>query len=219
MHTEIKFCGLTRPEDAAFAASLGARYVGVIFAESPRRVTGTQALEIFASLATVDPAPRRVGVLGRGTQADITAFAGDAELDVVQLHADPTPVDVRALRDAFDGEIWAVRRIAADRLPDDMAVLAGLADRIVLDARAQNGGPLGGTGQRFDWERVADQLAQMAVPRLVLAGGLTPENVGLAIELFAPSVVDVSSGVESSPGVKDHSRMRDFAKAVEAARR
>jgi phosphoribosylanthranilate isomerase len=214
---DIKFCGLTRAADAAFGASLGARFLGVIFAESPRQVTSDKAREVFASLSQLPASPRRVGVFSATTLAQIAANAKLAQLDVIQLHGDPTAADVRSLRGAFGGEIWAARRISGDQLPDDIEVLAAAADRVLLDTRAANGGPLGGTGQRFDWGPVADRLKQRAVPRLVLAGGLTPDNVAVAIELFGPTVVDVSSGVESAPGVKDHNRMREFAQAVRAA--
>lgn len=219
MRADIKFCGLTRRADAELGASLGARFLGVVFAESPRRVTVGQALEVFTSIRSGANAARRVGVFGAASPKDIVATAREARLDVVQLHCDPDTADVRALRDRFEGEIWAARRIAGDKLPDDFEQLAELADRVLLDARPANGAQLGGTGQRFAWEAIAEQLRRRDVRRLVVAGGLTPDNVGLAIQLFAPDVVDVSSGVESSPGIKDHGRMQAFARAVGAAGR
>lgn len=219
MGVEIKFCGLTRPADVLLGASLGAHFLGVVFAESPRRVNVERAREVFALLAGSQTAPRRVGVFGATRVADIVATATAVHLDVVQLHADPSADDVRSLGDAFGGEIWATRRVERDQLPDDLEELSRVADRVLLDARPANGTPLGGSGRRFDWEAVAEKLRRRPVPRLVVAGGLTPENVALAIELFEPSVVDVSSGIELSAGIKDEARMRAFARAVGASNR
>jgi phosphoribosylanthranilate isomerase len=212
----VKFCGLTRPADARLGASLGARFLGVVFAESRRRVDGVRASAIFRPLAELRDPPGRVGVFGAASALEILATAAQVGLDVIQLHADPKPSAVRSLRDSFDGEIWATRRIEGEQLPEDLDEIASVADRVLLDARLENGAPLGGGGRRFAWEAVASQLKHHSIPRLVLAGGLTPENVGLAIELFAPSVLDVSSGVEQSVGVKDEALMRAFVRAVGA---
>lgn len=214
MAVDVKFCGLTRPADARMGASLGARFLGVVFAESKRRVDTVRARAIFRPLAELRDPPSRVGVFGTASTLEILATATQVGLDVVQLHADPKPSDVRALRDAFGGEIWAARRIDGDQLPDDLDEIASVADRVLLDGRLEKGAPLGGGGRSFAWEAVADQLRHRSIPRLVVAGGLTPENVGVAIELLAPSVVDVSSGVEQSVGIKDEALMRAFVRAV-----
>ena len=216
MTASVKFCGLTRPADARLGASLGARFLGVVFAESGRRVDAVRASAIFRPLAELRDPPGRVGVFGAASALEILATAAQVGLDVIQLHADPKPSDVRNLRDSFDGEIWATRRIEGEQLPEDLDEIASVADRVLLDARLEKGAPLGGGGRTFAWEAVASQLKHHSIPRLVLAGGLTPENVGLAIELFAPSVVDVSSGVEQSVGVKDEALMRAFVRAVGA---
>jgi phosphoribosylanthranilate isomerase len=212
----VKFCGLTRPADARLGASIGARFLGVVFAESRRRVDAVRARAIFRPLAELRDPPRRVGVFGAASTLEILASAHQVGLDVIQLHADPKPSDVRGLRDSFGGEIWAARRIEGEQLPEDLDEIAGVADRVLLDTRLEHGAPLGGGGRAFAWEAITAQLKHRSIPRLVLAGGLTPENVGLAIELFAPSVVDVSSGVEQSVGVKDEALMRAFVRAVGA---
>ena len=210
MAVELKFCGLTRAEDAAFAASLGAAYVGVIFAESPRRVDSSTAPGIVA------PARGRakaVGVFGAASIETVATVAAAVPLDVVQLHGDPSPGAVERLRPFFSGEVWAVIRIADAELPPETAALLSVADAVVLDAKVS--GQLGGTGTTFDWERVAKTLDRQRVrSRIVLAGGLTDENVAHAVRIVAPDIVDVSSGVESAPGIKDHSRMRAFSDAV-----
>ncbi len=212
MAVEIKFCGLTRAADAEYAASLGAAYVGVIFAESPRRVDPGAATAV---LAGVRRRASTVGVFGPATVETIVAVASEVGLDVVQLHGDPTPSAVEGVRPKFGGAVWAVVRIADGALPDSAAELLTVADALVLDAKVA--GQLGGTGQSFDWGAIAQTLdRRRARARLVLAGGLSPENVADAVRIITPDVVDVSSGVESAPGIKDHARMRAFRDAVRA---
>ena len=208
---EVKFCGLTRAEDALEAARLGATHVGVIFAGGPRLLTADRAAAV---LADVPSGVRRVGVFGAAEPRTIARTGGAASLDVAQLHGDPDAAAVDAVRREFGGAVWAVVRVAA-ALPDGAADLFSAADAVVLDARVE--GRLGGTGVRLDWAALAMPLERArgrGAARLVLAGGLTPENVGEAIARLAPDIVDVSSGVESSPGIKDHARMRAFAAAA-----
>ena len=209
---EVKFCGLTRAADALAAAELGAGYTGVIFAGGPRCLTLDQALHVLP--AGVDP--KKVGVFGGKPPEEIARAAEILALDVVQLHADPDASAVEALRRLFGGRIWAAVRCAGDKLPDGVDGLFAAADAVLLDARVA--GAMGGTGTALPWSALARAVerARGSAGRLVLAGGLTPENVGTAIRQMAPDVVDVSSGVEQSPGVKDHARMRQFVAAAHA---
>ena len=210
MAVEMKFCGLTRPGDADVAASLGAAYVGVVFADSPRRVDPAVAASV---VAPARGRARAVGVFGPATVDRIATTAGDVGLDVVQLHGDPTPGQVERVRPFFGGEVWAVVRIAGDAIPAETIALLSVADAVVLDTRVT--GRLGGSGTVFDWDAVARSLDRHRVrSRVVVAGGLTPGNVARAVRVLAPDIVDVSSGVESAPGIKDHARMRAFADAV-----
>jgi phosphoribosylanthranilate isomerase len=215
VRVEIKFCGLTRPADAALGAALGARYLGVIFAPSPRRLDASAAKRLFQE---VPAGPKRVGVFGDATPDEVARTAQEVRLDVIQLHADPKAAYVEAVRQRVGGEVWAACRIEGDTVPNDLASLAAAADAILLDARPANGSTLGGTGKSFDWEAVVEQISS-AVGRtpIVLAGGLSPANVARAIAIMAPGTVDVSSGVESAPGIKDENLMRAFARAVGAA--
>lgn len=203
---EVKFCGMTRPEDARAASRMGARYVGVILAGGPRN------LDLTAARAVLDAAGtrvNRVAVFGAMPAAEIARHAADLVLDVVQLHADPTPDTVDAVRERFGGRIWAACRLEGSALPAGADELADSADALVLDRWSRRG--LGGTGETLPWEQLAGVLhAVRERTMLVLAGGLRPENVAEAIRHVAPSVVDVSSGVETAPGVKDHDRMRAF---------
>lgn len=209
---DLKFCGLTRPEDAAAAASLGAGYLGVIFAGGPRLVDAERAaLVLRAARSTA----RRVGVFGSQAPSEIGQITRAAGLDVVQLHADPSPDDIAAVRAESSAEIWAVVRVGSE-LPDGLDELFDVAEAVVLDARVA--GTLGGSGRALDWGGLAEAVARVRRGRaLVLAGGLRPNNVGEAIAALAPDVVDVSSGVESAPGIKDHALMRAFQTAVASA--
>lgn len=221
MRVEIKFCGLTRAADAALGAALGAGYLGVIFTDSPRRVDADGALGVFRPIRTLaEGRPKQVGVFGREKLSTIARTAERVGLDIVQLHGDAAPDDVRALRTNFPGEIWAARRISGRALPDDIVAVAAAADRLLLDTRPPDGHTLGGSGKPFDWEGVAAELAGVCRKRpIVVAGGLNPENVGKAIAIFSPGIVDVSSGVERSPGIKDEGLMTAFVRAVGAAAR
>lgn len=200
---------MTLPADASLAAELGASYVGAIFASSPRQVTVETARALFDSVAGAS----KVGVFGTNDVREIGRIADALELDVVQLHADPSPDDVHAVRSTFGGEVWAALRLSDASLPPSAEELMDSADGVVLDARSPD--KLGGTGHTLPWHELAPEISRIRTGGLIiLAGGLNPQNVGTALRDLAPDVVDVSSGVEHSPGVKDHQLMRDFADAV-----
>jgi phosphoribosylanthranilate isomerase len=208
---EIKFCGLTRPADARFAGELGAAYLGVIFAGGPRMLSAERAAEVLDGCTT---GAQRVGVFGSATASEIGRIAREARLDVVQLHADPRAADVAAVRSVSAARVWAVVRVT-DALPADIDDLFGTADAVLIDALVP--GSLGGSGVAVDWEALRPELGTRRSGRVVLAGGLTPDNVARAVAALRPDVVDVSSGVESAPGIKDQARMRAFAAAVAGA--
>lgn len=211
---EIKFCGLTRPDDAREAAAIGARYVGVVFAEGPRQLTDDAAHLV---LDRVPMGVSRVGVFGDIKPEQIALRAEKLGLDVVQLHGDPKPRTIVRVRKRWHGRVWAVQRINGADVPATASDLFDAADAIVLDSRVTD--KLGGTGVVLPWDELRDRIASIRTSRtrLVIAGGLNAENVARAIQALQPDVVDVSSGVESSPGVKDHEKMRAFRDAVMAA--
>jgi phosphoribosylanthranilate isomerase len=205
---------MTRPQDAALAAEIGASYIGVVFAEGPRRVSPSQGRKI---LDAAGDKVRRVGVFGTNDPDEIARASEEAGLDVAQLHADPTTADVRSIRKKFRGEIWAAIRIAGHHIPHESELLFDAADAIVLDARSEK--RLGGTGQALPWSDLAVDLAHdRGSSAVVLAGGLKPDNVVSAIRTLAPDVVDVSSGIESAPGIKDPWLMREFYAAASGVR-
>lgn len=201
---------MTRPEDAGLAAEIGAAYVGVVFADGPRRVTPAQGRKILDAAGSK---VKRVGVFGTNDPGEIERASNEAQLDIVQLHADPTSSDVAAVRGKFRGEVWAAIRLAGAHIPAYAELLFDKADAIVLDART--GPRLGGTGHALPWNELAVDLAlDRGGCAVVLAGGLSPYNVVSAIKTLAPDVVDVSSGIESSPGIKDPWLMREFYAAA-----
>ena len=212
MTPAIKFCGMMRAADARLAVELGAGYVGAIFAGGPRLITADHARRMFDGIESV----RRVGVFGEQNSDEIARTAETAGLDIVQLHADPTPAFVEEVKRKTGLEVWAAIRMANTLEDSNLGALTSCADAILFDARSD--GALGGTGRAFDWSLLANARRGRSVSaRIVLAGGLTPTLVGEAIARIRPDVVDVSSGVESAPGVKDPQLMRAFIDAVRAA--
>lgn len=158
---------------------------------------------------------QRVGVFGAARAAEVGRIAREARLDVVQLHADPSAADIAAIRGETSAQVWAVVRVT-DALPPGTDDLFASADAVLIDARVP--GSLGGSGVSVDWDALKSELqSRRGNGRVVLAGGLTPDNVARAVATLLPDVVDVSSGVESAPGIKDHARMRAFAAAVAGA--
>jgi len=207
---DVKFCGLTRPEDAAFASDVGAAYVGAVFAGGPRNVAPEQAAKVFARVA---PDVRRVAVVGADFRLVLPDILRVVRPDVVQLHGDPVVRDVRDARALGAPSVWAAVRVEGTTLPAAAADLMGEADALLLDARVA--GRLGGTGTALPWPALAVAVATIRFGgTLVLAGGLTPANVADAIAALNPDVLDVSSGVERAPGVKDHELMVQFADAA-----
>ena len=207
---EVKICGLTRSIDAEAADAAGAAYLGVIFAGGPRHRTPIEAKATLAGRRA-----RKVGVFASQSGEEIADVAALVGLEVVQLHGTTDPERVTAVRAATGLEIWAVVHTPDGTLPDGTEELADAADALLIDALAPNG--LGGSGIAVPWGMLGESLDAMeSAHRIVLAGGLTPENVAEAIGYVSPMIVDVSSGVESAPGVKDHARVRAFVAATRA---
>lgn len=215
--TQVKICGLTRASDAAHAERHGADYLGVILASGPRLLSVAAARDV---LGVRRAGVRRVGVFGARRVSEIVSIAEAIDLDVLQLHGDPTVDEILAIRERTKRSVWPVVRVEGTQLPESAIALAETAGALVLDAKVI--GQLGGTGVALDWAGLTSQVAALrhSLPslQLILAGGLRSENVTDAIALLEPEVVDVSSGVELSPGVKDPMAVERFVSAVRAAK-
>jgi len=199
----IKVCGLTRPEDAVAAEEAGADALGVIFAAgSRRRVDVAQARRV---LAPVGPFVARVGVFVDASVGEVLDAVRGARLSAVQLHGREDAATVAALA----RYVPIVRAVRWTPGFDPSAAGATPIAALLVD------GPEPGSGAAFDWDAAAAALAHG--PRWVLAGGLTPENVAVAVARLRPHGVDVASGVESAAGIKDPGRLRAFVAAVRTA--
>jgi len=202
---KIKICGITRLEDALAAAEFGAHALGfVFFRKSPRYIEPDKAAEIINKLP---PFITPVGLFVNEAKSKVWDILNATGINVVQFHGDEAP----DYTDAFQ-----MRVIKAIRVKNEES-LGAVKDygcsSILLDAWSPEA--YGGTGKKFDWSI----LRRIGIDkRIVLAGGLSPENVSYAVNLIRPYGVDVSSGVEVSPGIKDHEKIRRFIEAVHAIR-
>jgi len=207
---EAKICGLTRPGDAALAARLGASYLGVVFAESTRQVGQAGARDIVKASGGVPV----VGVFVSHPVDDILRLRDTTGLSAVQLHGSyDAAVRMRLMREKLP--VWVVRHIAS---PDDIELLPEQADgAAVLMVEPQVPGAVGGTGVALDLSLAQAARARVGRTRLALAGGLRPDTLARAIALVSPDIVDVSSGVESAPGLKDADRLARFLEVARDA--
>lgn len=207
MATRVKICGITRQEDAGVAVDLGASALGFNFySQSPRYICAEKARAITADLP---PFIAAVGVFADETDTDrIAAITRQARMTAIQLHGPRFPKGTGAL----DG-LPVIRAIPVtpDFSPDALETLNAAA--VLLDAFDPE--RIGGTGKTIDWS-LARLVSAARVP-IILAGGLTPENVRQAIRTVRPYAVDVATGVESSPGIKDTAKLRAFFAAVRDA--
>ena len=207
MSVKVKVCGVTNLPDALAAVEAGADVLGFMFYEqSPRCISVPAAEEIIRQLP---PLVTKAGVFVNAPEDFVLRAIGDCGLDLLQFHGDETPrycvqfglMCMKAFR---------IRNAESLKALPDFPTDAWLLDVFVADK-------FGGTGEKFNWD-LAMEAKKFGRP-IFLAGGLTPENVADAVRRVDPFGVDVSSGVESSPGRKDHAKLRAFIQAVRGARR
>lgn len=218
--TWVKLCAMTNAEDARAAVRAGADAVGLIFAPSTRRIDVATAAAITAELP---PHIEKVGVFSNERADVIRNVAQRAGLTAVQLHGDE---DAQFARELFtkrtNAQPQTLKIIKTVHVVDGMeSVVREFAqgsgvDTVLLDSVTSK--TRGGTGTTFDWQQVAELLAGVSVHvRVIVAGGLRPENVSAAISILRPWGVDVASGVEREPGKKDFEKMNAFVDAVRQA--
>ena len=210
MPVSVKICGLSDRAGLDAAMAAGARYVGfVFFAKSPRAVTVEQA----AALAVeVPPGIAKVALVVDADDATLDEIVARVPLDMLQLHGLETPERVAEVRARHGLPVMKAVGVASEADLPALDAYAAVADQILVDAKAPKGAPLpGGNGLAFDWRLIAGR--RWPVPWM-LAGGLTPDNLAEAVARTGARQVDVSSGVESAPGVKDEVRIRAFLDAA-----
>lgn len=204
--TRVKICGVRDPETAYAAVAAGADAIGFVFAPaSPRYIEPRRAASIVGSLP---PMVASVGVMVRPSEEEFWRTLETCPTTLTQLHETESVEFVRAV----GGYVVTAIRFEAETITDRLALWMGVdeVDAVLVDGSA------GGKGESFDWELLAEHTRDPAKP-IILAGGLTPANVGRAIATVRPYAVDVSSGVEAAPGVKDPELIDAFCRAVREA--
>jgi len=213
----IKICGITNLNDARVVADAGADAVGLNFFRKSHRFVDPETARAIAS--TLPTHVMKVGVFVNHSATEIAEIAVQVGLNAIQLHGDespqflaPLPSQLKIIRAHRCGQNGLAP--LAQFIADSRANGRG-PDAVLVDADA--GAEFGGTGRIADWSRITSERLSLADLPLILAGGLTPDNVAEAIRVVRPGAVDVASGVESSPGEKDQSKVRDFIAAARQA--
>lgn len=196
----VKICGITQLDDAECACELGADAIGFIFyKKSPRYITMEQAAEIVRQLPEYVV---RVGVFVDTSPNEITKHIETIKLDAVQFHGN---YDINDLEQFSSSQVIAVARVSDTFRAAELEKFKSCAAAILLDTYRK--GLYGGTGKTFDWQAAIDAKAY---GRIILAGGLDPDNVRRAVETVSPYALDISSGVEAQPGKKDHKKLKQL---------
>ena len=206
MRTRVKFCGITRPEDAQAAANLGVDAIGLVFyPPSPRAVTLDQAKQVVSALPAF---VTTVALFVDPDEREVEAVIDELGVDLLQFHGDESVQQCQQYRRPY---------IKALRMRDDVNVLDEIgryseSRGLLLDSYQP--GVAGGTGKAFDWARIPSDVRRS----VILAGGLDADNVAQAIEQVRPYAVDVSGGIESAKGIKDREKMKAFMRSVNSVR-
>jgi phosphoribosylanthranilate isomerase len=209
--TSVKICGLSEPESLSTAIDAGARYVGfVFFKKSPRSLS----VDVAAELAvTVPVGICKVALVVDATNAELDVITKTVPLDMLQLHGEETPGRVIEIKERYGLPVMKVIGVMDAADLDALDAYGRVCDQILVDAKPPKNAELpGGNGLTFDWRLIAGR--RWTTPWM-LAGGLTSQNVAEAIKLTGATQVDVSSGVEMAPGVKDNTRIAAFITAAQ----
>ena len=209
MTTKIKICGVTLPDDAARVAAAGADFIGLNFWPRSRRYLEPQRAPLVAGAARGSGAALVVGVFVDADLDEVMAIMERVELDVIQLHGDEDAGTIAKIAEATQRPVWKAFGAASLATVDNLHVWP--VDAIMLDTPSPQ---RGGTGQTFDWAIAREARRRHPARKLVLAGGLDAGNVAAAIQAVAPWAVDVASGVEAGPGIKDPAKIAAFIAAI-----
>ena len=207
--TDVKICGLSDPNNLAVAVEAGARFVGFVFyPPSPRNVS----FDIAWNLArTIPTGVRSVGLFVNPEDKQLERILTGIQLDMVQLHGDETPGRINEIKERFSMPVIKAIRVRDESDLKDVEGYEAAADWLLFDARPENAKLPGGTGESFDWNILKNR--EFKKPWM-LSGGLNESNVKDALSILKPNAVDISSGVESAPGIKDAEKIRAFISAV-----
>jgi phosphoribosylanthranilate isomerase len=200
----IKICGMTNVEDAVAAAELGADAIGFVFAPSPRQISPEKARDIIMALP---PLVQAVGVFVDEDPKEVSSVADFCHLDLLQFHGAESAAYCRR----FGRRVIKAVRVQNKGGVEGCSEYSSVVDALLLDTYVP--GRHGGTGLTFEWDLALDAKKY---GRIILAGGLNPDNVAAAIRAAEPYAVDASSGLEQKAGVKDHEKMARFVQTVRA---
>jgi len=202
MKTRIKFCGMTRQQDVQLAIELGVDALGLVFVDKSERNVGIEQAKKLIS--DIPPFIVKVGLFMNANPTDVTTKLQSLNLNLLQFHGD----EDEAFCKQFDRPYLKAIPMGSVASIDAFISNFPTATGFLLDSHSQ--GQMGGSGEKFSWQDVPQNIAKP----LILAGGLTPENVHQAKSIVQPYAVDVSSGIETSKGIKDPAKMAKFIKEV-----
>lgn len=202
--TKIKICGITLPDDAQLASEYGARMIGMIFYDKSPRFISNSAAEKIVQILPEEVLP--VGVFVNPEVEEISSIIDNTGIKALQIHGKFNSDEVNSLN------LPLIQAYSISDKNDFDSIRQNGSDYFLLDNKELNS--YGGTGKTFDWELIPTDLRK---DRMILAGGITAENAAEAVSKISPAILDVSSGVESSPGIKDKMKLEQLFKAVERA--
>jgi phosphoribosylanthranilate isomerase len=211
--TRIKICGVTLPDDAARVSAAGADFIGLNFWPRSKRYVNPERAPVLASVARGAGTSKLVGVFVDPDVDEVLAVTSQVDLDIIQLHGDEHPDQVQRISRAVYRPVWKAVPVGSQRDIEHLDVWP--VEAILLDAPTPG---RGGAGAKFDWNLAREARERFPRLHVVLAGGLRPDNVADAIATVDPWAVDVASGVEAGPGIKDANKLDAFIAAARGAR-
>jgi phosphoribosylanthranilate isomerase len=211
--TRVKICGVTLPDDAARVAAAGADFIGFNFWPKSKRYVTPERAPMLSGVARGNGPAKHVGVFVDPDVDEVLAVTATVDLDIIQLHGDEDPDLVKKISLAVYRPVWKAIPVASRRDIEHLDVWP--AEAILLDAPTPG---RGGAGAKFDWNLAREARQRFPKLNIILAGGLNPDNVATAIETVAPWAVDVASGIEAGPGIKDAAKLEAFLAAVRGPR-
>jgi len=211
-----KICGIQTPEDLNCVAWAGGSWAGMVFFEkSPRHISYETARILRAQTRQIDNPPQLVALVVNADLARLETIVEFAQPDMIQCHGSETPDDIAFIHERFGIPVMKAFRVEGPRTLIDARAYDGAADMMLFDSAPLDADLPGGTGHRFDWGLMRHYTGTTP---WMLAGGLTPETVADAIRISGAEAVDVSSGTERAPGIKDHAAIQRFVSAALSAK-